>query len=200
MIIGMTHFSSFNRLMNVKKADYAYYQNMIENAEENPEYMTTGKVTYIQYDQEVNAYYFDYTVEDRHFSTFACYDDFSIPLLGADISVALSCPVSEFDQYTDSMPVSYKETTLEDDGEYLSLRGDRFVGVGFAAFGAVFIIIGVVMIIRTIKSNKTEEVKEPSVNDTIPPVVEKTTKYCNYCGAENDKSRRKCHSCGARLN
>lgn len=196
IVVGSTQIANTNKLLSIKKADYTYYQNMISYAEQNPEYMQTGYVIDVYFDNEVNSHYFDYSVCGYRFSTFACYDTVSAPAPGQQINVALNCPKQMFGSFSDSMPVSYKYTALVDDGEYRSIRGDRTVGIFFVVFGSIFIVVAIITIVKSRKKS-TETVEEPIAE--APPQPKPSKKFCAYCGAENSPESRKCSSCGARI-
>lgn len=195
VVAGSAQISHTNQLISIKRSDYNYYQNMISFAEKNPDYLATGQVTEVYFDYQVNEHYFEYTVCGYNFSTFACYNSASIPLKGQHISVALNLPKELFNSSSDSMPVSYKNTTLEDDGEYNILCEDRNAGIFFVVFGLAFAVLTVVTIFKT-RKKPTSSVEETSTNNTT---ASPSKNFCAYCGAENSPEARKCSSCGARI-
>jgi len=88
---------------------------------------------------------------------------------------------------------------------------DNEAARNFGIFGAVFLIVGIVMIILSfvVKANaeKREEMEAQAAEQAhqrevqeIALAVKSTVKVrCRYCGTLNDEVSSKCESCGATL-
>lgn len=184
--------------------EYAYYQNMIEYAElnENQGYIIKAKVTEKQYDSELKKYRYIYSFKTssggtENGYTFYIYSLEELPAIGTEFDLAVdSVPVTS---NTDSIPVDYKFTTLEDDSAYVVLNNmikkNTLIVVGIVAV-IVLGIGGIVAIILTAK-RKEEEKKEEEKQKEIE---EEKKKFCQYCGTKIKETDSTCPNCGSRLN
>ena len=214
--------SNYNQLVSIKKQDYQFYTNMIRRAEQFPDYKTTAIVTDVCYDTEVDSYYFEYSVTyeyeyydylDREYvtktdtldhSTFACYEYEEVAnLKGTTIEVALDCAKSLIDYDTDTMPMSFVNTSLNDDGEYRILAGERTklviiqIVLILAEVGAV---VGIVFIAKKKKSTSSDSsLSTDDASSETSSTPKPTQYYCDYCGAASTESAKKCSTCGASL-
>ena len=199
-----------NTMLRKIETDYTYYQNMIKKAEANPSTLIRkGTITDVFYNEECDRWYFTYELdlssgygklEGYTFSTYtdATINDFNV---NQQIDIAVnSYPVT---RTTDSIPVVYKYTTLEDDGEYLEAKSDigtfnamKIIGIVLAVAAPVGIIATIIYSIKKTKAtNAGDELETPS---TIAP--QKEVRRCMYCGTSLGSNRNSCPGCGSSLN
>lgn len=203
------------------KEDYAYYQNMIVQAELEPDdYIVDAKVTSTSYRADFDRAYINYAIPYTVYEYVPGqgYQDVTKWLYGYSFSVYTQEEAEELlrqgiikvavdskiiRDYTDSIPMDYKDMTIEQDGEYLKALRDEaksttilivlvIVTVGWFAF---YIITTKKLsknfdknlaeeTIAQQKARKTENVDDPN--------------YCEYCGTYMLKDNNiKCPACGA---
>ncbi len=199
MIGGFCVVPSEKKQVEKIKEDYAYYQDLIALG-----YTSEAKVT----DMFSNAgrYYITYEInipnslsklEGYSYSVYSREEAFS--LLNQTIIVALNHPYEKITLKTDSVPIDYKDMPLTKDGEYVNAvkgvkRGWIF---GFSGLGTIVLAVVVNFIIVKTKGDKAkinEKTSTFSSSDNSPKY-----NYCSYCGGQVEEGKRKCPSCGSRI-
>ncbi len=210
-------WSSYNEDLDVIRADYAYYYNMAAEAAENEEYQEWATVDRIEaYDLGSGKYCIYY-----HFYTSSGYkvDGFSFYVYShadatnlkkdGEVLLALDTPNDAIVATTDSIPLDYMNTSLEDDAEYLDYLSTRdgfrkatYIAIGITAA----LIVVAVLIPLTAKKATAEQIAEnkkgDSSNSTSTTTDSQDTKdvgvwRCRYCNMLNDGSKHHCDGCGA---
>lgn len=181
--------------------EYRYYQAMITRAESDDDYVWTAEVVDQKYDQQYGKYCIYYEFDTKNHVTvegytFYVYTLENLPRIGSEIIIAVD--KSPVDSETDSIPMDYKFTTLEDDGYYTYLKKTNkniTIFVVLASIGVAGGIAGIIAIIFTSKK-KEEEKQEAERQEKIQ--IEKK-KYCEYCGTKIKEEDKTCPNCGSRL-
>jgi len=213
-IIAGAIWSDAKDKLETIKADYAFYHAMAENAAANTNYQTTGTVTGIERYEEGTKYCIFYTFKTTSGSStvegysFYVYDYASAAQLKSSGSVilALDTTVDKIIKTTDSVPLDYKDTTLDDDDEYLHYVTTRKVArvatLGLVAVSVV-LILSAVLVPLTAKKATAEQIAE-SKNGTSTNANNDNqntpagTWRCAYCGTLNDNGKERCDGCGAK--
>lgn len=208
--------SFFSAKQDIQKivTDQAYYINMIEYAEEHPEYQKEGEITGRFYKEDVDRWYITYslptmaggTLKGYTFSVYSTEDmrksEFQV---GTKIILAVDNP--HVNILTDSINMEYKNIPLENDGEYLQAIRSRNSSIIFACiFGAVSITLIVIGFSKIKKEAQNEDDlgKAFSSSDTVAGKIlgsqneEQKPKHCIYCGNYVGDEEKKCPSCGSR--
>ena len=207
-VFGLGSMGSPAEVKENYQHDYNYYQSMIRYAENNPEYMlTTGAIiTDRLIGKGGNKYYLAYmfytsinhqAVKGYTYTTYTL-EDLERPELqvGQTIALALNCKNTQLTFSTDSIDLNYKNTTLEDDGDFIYdyniAKKSVDIGITISLIGVALIIVGAV-ILFVLKQKKDDN---PELS-TVESVQEKKKEYCTYCGALLKDGALKCDNCGA---
>ncbi len=223
MIFGSMACSNKDNVEFIRE-DYAYYQNMIVQAELDPDrYIVDATVTSYSYRSDFNRAYIHYCIPytEREYVPGHGYQDVTKYLYGYSFSVYTESEVHELlsqgtikvavdtrviGPNTDSIPMDYKDMSIEQDGEYLAALRDEaksttilivlcVVTVGWFAF----FITASNKLSKNFDKNLAEEArvaieqrKSTEENSSINP------NYCEYCGTYIVKDNSiKCPACGA---
>ena len=194
--------------------DQAYYINMIEYAEEHPEYQKEGEITGRFYNEDVDRWYITYSLPTMAGGilkgyTFSVYstEDMKKPefQVGQPLTLAVDNP--NVNILTDSINMEYKNIPLENDGEYLQAIRSRNSSIIIACvFGAVAITLIVVGFVKIKKEaqNEAELGKVTAGNSVLgnngssQKANEQKPRHCVYCGNYVSDEDKKCPSCGSR--
>ena len=194
--------------ISIIEQDYAYYQSMVDRAEQNSAYKTTGWITGSGYNPTAGKYYLTYSFLAQDGSevegeTFAVYtaEEINAFEIYDPIELAVNSQVITF--MTDSMPMDYAEMSIEQDGEYTHYIGQRKGAttglIVCAVLGGGAIIIAVIVAIAN-KQKEDEKsaqtIQTNQSNNTIGSA--QTSNVCAYCGSELAEGVTKCPSCGAK--
>src|SRR5574344_393036 len=198
-VLSFVALPSMNRTLKGIEQDRVYYLNMIANAEEHSEYMTTATVTNVLYNEDYGKYYFEYTFTNQSGSiagySYCMYSQkLDAPQFGTSVQLAIDSVTSN---QADSIPTDYKNFSLEDDGQYSSGKSyittatiiDVMLGVGI-----VISIVAIVSNVLSSKKMKTEELTEQMKNKD-----NKEDRYCQYCGYKYSETDTKCPCCGGNI-
>ena len=179
------------------KSDYSYYQNFIDRAEANG-YIEDATITDIIYNEDANRYYFTYEIRYGYDNilegyTFSVYTESEISnfKIGQIIKVAVES--NDINQFTDSIPLDYKDMPIENDGEYSKEVRSKLINTIILSTG--LIVIFVLIVIIAIKKSETQKVEENAGSNVNNNKTEKTV--CEYCGSTISKQDDKCPNCGA---
>lgn len=203
--------------------EYTYYQEMISNAEANEalgqDYIikaairgiytrkdSSGKYRVLYKFQTITGDYNDgYT-----FDTYTKEEAEAIRAQGY-IEIAVdSCPLTAS---TDSIDIAYKNTTLDDDGQYLYVKKqiNKFMILTISCIAGI-IVFGALQPILTKKFTKNDDGEVPAnykqssvegqteqkysytTNVNYPP---KKRRQCMYCKARIKDGESSCSKCGA---
>ena len=183
------------------KEEQLFYLDMVENAENNPEYQVMGKVTGVFYREDFEKYYVTYEFGEANYKgyTFSIYTRNDYPAKGSYIVLAVDDTF--IDETTDSIPMDYKNYTLEDDGEYMhlldNLKQARTVAIVFTSIFVALIAVSIVIVGTSKKKEKEKELltKEEAEKQLAE---QKKKQYCQYCGAKVDPKDPTCGQCGAK--
>ena len=186
------------------KEEYAYYQNMVEYAEANRDngYVVTATVTEVQYDAEIQKYRYFYSFKTASGAnetgyTFYLYTLNNKPVIGSTFELAVdSVPITS---NTDSIPVDYKLTKLEDDGAYAYLKTqlNKYTLYIVLSIGGIILLIGgCVAVVLTAKRKEEEKQEEQKQQE----IENEKKKFCQYCGTKIKEEDATCPNCGSRLN
>lgn len=198
---------SLNR--NVKKVenDYLYYQNMIDNAKEDPRYIAKGKYTDMFEYESSGKFYLEYVIfygegQKLEGETYATYtlEEASALLHLDEVSFAINCKNDEITQQTDSIPMSYDGIDIELDIEYTSFKPTRVIVISVVS--VILAILVIVAIITGIKATKAaKNAKAEAANAAVTDKPENTAKkdVCMYCGSHLSETDKRCPGCGANV-
>ena len=151
-----------------------------------------------------DKYYITYTFysNERTYSgySFSIYTMDTAPKKGTEILLAIDDET--IDSSTDSIPMDYKNYTLEDDGEYMMLKEqlsyNRAMGIGGVVV-AILLVGGSLLVISTAKKKEEEKAEEEKKVEQEKKQEEERKKYCQYCGTKVNPEDKICEQCGARL-
>lgn len=176
--------------------DYYYYQDMIADAEANPELIVEGEITDKFLNEDCGKWYYTYEFVADNGSvvegyTYSVYTREEIRKFTIGDTILLAVNMIDTNQKTDSIPMDYKDIPLSNDGEYANAQKFYTIGlVGTIVIGAVIIGVAISMFVIVSKHKQlaTDEVIE---NETS------ATRYCAYCGAMLAEDEANCRHCGA---
>ena len=205
------------------REDYAYYQNMIVQAEIDPDYMVDAKVTSCSYHSGYDKVYINYAIPYTEFEfvpgqgyqdvtkwlygySFSVYTQEEAEALLRQGTIKVAVDSRDISSFTDSVPMDYKNMPIEQDGEYKKALRDE------AKSTTILIVLAVItagwftfFIITTNKLSKDYDKKlaeekrvalEQRKKAENNPVKE--SNYCEYCGTYMVKDNNiKCPACGA---
>lgn len=210
-------WSSAESDIKIIQANYDFYQKMAKHADEHPEYQCDAEVfkiecnatdkskCRIQYrfiagNGEVNGA----SEEDGYNYSFYVYDEETALALKRDgVRIALDKEYSSSDENTDSTPLSYKDTVLEDDAEYqerIVSRKSMQIGTGIMAGVTALLIFSSVLVRATASKATAEQIaadKAATATNADNKTTPEGTWRCEYCNAINDNSKDRCDGCGA---
>lgn len=188
--------------------DYKRYQAMISFAEENPEYITYGTIEAIlPCEQSSKGYYIEYSFGPdgcKKGYTYCIYsvEDLDNPALkkGKPYKLALDAKESDIINSNidvDSVNFDYKDTKIEDDFDYVSLKAEirsmRGLRVGSLLFAGVMIALMVLIVVKSLHKDTPENAVSSAER------MKALTTHCEYCGGKVSASEPRCPSCGAKL-
>ena len=205
IIMGMS--ASINNIaqeVQVSHDAYYKYQDMISYAKQNPNYLVTGTIESIDYDEFYDLYYIRYSFKDasghkQKQKTYAMYDsyDFQTKSVGEDIELALSQPHKQSSNTTDSINADFQYVELDNFAEYQTLRSElKSTNTGrliVLIISSIIFIVFVVSFYNTIKKKNAERDNSTSTQTTTTS----TDVYCAYCGSKIPQGADKCPLCGA---
>lgn len=206
--------------INAIKTEYNKYQAMAKYASENVGYTVHGDVLYKEEFENSGKYCIKYTFDtpagkvDNGFSFYVYTREQAIELEENGVVLALEKPLLSANKFTDSVPLDYYGTALEDDAEYLYyrnlydeavaeqddsknfIRGAFLTSVGIT----VGLIVLYVLVNATAKKATAEQIaadKQGTTTSTDNKTVPAGTWRCEYCSTLNDNSKERCDGCGA---
>lgn len=206
--------------MKAEKEELKYLQNdragyvaMIERAEQDPELIVDGIVISVWQDGNGSGKWaFDYKftasngdIVDNGYS-FKVYSSRSTaPHEGDTIKLAVDTKNST--KLSDSVPMDYKNFSLDDDGDYINakrnIKSSRVLFIISLVGTGICIAIMVIMVVRA--KQKTDGKYEDNNNSQNSTGNSQTTRNntnsttCEYCGASISSSDKSCPNCGAKL-
>lgn len=211
--------------MNSARDDYYFYQNMIAKAEESPSTLiVSAKVKDYRHDNDSDMYYIVYEIEYEEIETILGrpviqkrkLEGISYPVYTLEQAqkryidyrdhkqtIDVAVETANIDETTDSVPVEFKHTKLEEVYEYTSSKFSKNICTIAVFVSASLFVVMLVSYIVVFKKNLQEVKGETSFDkddgkSVAPaPVIESNTWKCPYCGGINDKSDKKCSQCGA---
>lgn len=202
--------ASAKELIQKTETDYDYYQNMITFAEKNEDYLVTGKVKDKFFNQSAGKWFVTYIfkttdgtewVEGYTFSVYSANEAYNF-IIGQDIELAVnSNPITKD---TDSIPMDYKNMSLEKDGEYTNAKSQLVRSrIGYVlcfASSIGLIALTVVLEIKKTKEQKLEkEAERQHELDMEAAKQNAKTHICPYCGSKMPAEMHTCPNCGANL-
>lgn len=191
------------------RADYEKYHAMAEYAYAHPEYQHEAVVDdYEPYDMFGKyCIFYHFTSQDGHkvegysFYVYSFHEAAELKFNG--VSLALDVPYSNSTAATDSVPLDYRDASLDDDDEYLDILESRdttrvatFVLIGMS----VLLILSSVLVRATASKATAEQIaadKQATTSTTNNQSTPTGTWRCDYCNTLNDNSKERCDACGA---
>ena len=186
---------------------------MAINAVDNTNCQTTGTVTGIERYEDGSKYCIFYTFKTTTGSKVEGYSfyvyDYTVASQyksSGSVILALDTTVDKINTTTDSVPLDYKDVTLDNDDEYVHYNATRNVArtATFVLIGiSVAMILGTVLVPLTAKKATAEQIAE-SKNGSANSTTSETqsapagTWRCSYCGVLNDNGKERCDGCGAK--
>lgn len=207
--------------INAIKTDYNKYQAMAKYASENFGYTVHGDVLYKEEFENSGKYCIKYTFDtlegkvDNGFSFYVYTREQAIELEENGVVLALEKPWLSANKFTDSVPLNYYGTALEDDAEYLYycdlynkavaeqddsknfMRGAFLTSVGIT----VGLILLYVLVNATAKKATAEQIaadKQGTTTSADNKTIPTGTWRCDYCSTLNDNAKERCDGCGAK--
>lgn len=205
MIAGL---SSTVSAMDTIIADRNYYLEMIEYAEENPEYQKEAKITNVVYNLSCKKYYIKYiipyteVINGSVFNhslwgyTYSIYSKEDITNFSRGDKIMVACNSSVVTGYTDSITMDYKDYPLSADGEYLNEQKSKKTFTVLICVFSGIMVGGVVLMIIFIKKN-TYAFETPQTAKNLELYEKNKYRKCSYCGSSLTAGKIKCHNCGA---
>ena len=187
-----------NRRIDKIQSDYIYYQNMITFAESQPGYIRDATIVRMNYNFDCKKWYLEYEIKTDLGDTLRGYtysmytfDDLKEFRAGQTIKCAVNTnPVT---LNTDSINLDYKNTSLSDDGEYVTAQalkqGWTTATIILTLSAVAMIIIMSIIVKKSIKN--THETESNTINIHVF--------VCPYCGTKNTNNERNCPNCGAKF-
>lgn len=225
LVGGFSLQSNLSQLRKIE-ADRSYYLSMIEYAEENPEYVVTGTIYDVYYNEDCDRWFFMYEIPYTNSDgslfgeTFCVYSQYEIARFHISDAIQIAVNSPTITETTDSIPMDYKNIPLEKDGEFLQTMTSRNVSIGLiCGGGAAFLLIVALASLLVVKvkaeeRNKStspivsgQENKKPSQSGKRQP--HKTANFddpfakdyfkCPNCGADVTADQKCCSICGTKL-
>ena len=212
IISGLLWWSSSSQIEKIK-VDYAYYQHMIEHAENNPQYVKEATVVSHMYNEDCGKWYYVYHIAKDEYGfgetnylrgyTYSIYTEEEILDIPVDSIVEVAVDSFKVTKDTDSIPLDYKGIPLERDGEYVTntstFKTSKIVCI-VSISGLVILIV--LLIVMVAKSRENEEVPADTIPSQQAPRERETNPSlakCPYCGARLGKNDIHCPDCGASI-
>lgn len=205
------------------EADYSKYHKMAEYAAEHAEYTVHGEVLYKEEFNDTGKYCIKYSFDtpngkvDNGFSYYVYSQEQALDLEVHGVDLALEKPLSSANKYTDSVPLSYKDTTLDDDAEYvyyselynqeIAEKNDANSFMKVAFFTSVGVLVGLVLLYVLVNATAGKATAEQIAADKQGTTASTTadnkttpagTWRCEYCDTLNDNTKERCDGCGAK--
>lgn len=186
--------------INTIKSDYHRYQDMIVNAEQNTDYQVDGKFVSYHYNSFAKKYYLKYEIEYETYyvlkgETYSIYSkEQAFELVNSYAKFAVnSTPVNA---NTDSIPMSYKNTTLNDDGEYV--QNNKTVPIWCVL--TILTLAGIIILYWFKNSYLTKKVNSVNSDETSQTKQTEQENFwiCEYCAGKVDKNLPSCPHCGGK--
>lgn len=178
------------------RKEYEYYNQMIERALEDPEYIAEANVTAMY--ESNGKYYVTYTIDGKGYA-----DDWGISfpiytmnearaLMENGIDLALAKKAREMTEFTDSVPVDHTIDKMKIDSDYTQCNKMKIVCIVVECILIVAEVLVVVFVVRTALKRKTQG------TDEVSGTASATAEYrCNHCGARYPSGASKCSACGS---
>ncbi len=193
------------------KADYEFYHAMAQNAAiKGNDYQVDGEVYKIEYFNEKYRIRYNFDTPAGKVTggwSMYVYDYATAKSLleAGTVRLALETELTKAHQNTDSVPLDYKDTVLEDDEEYVDAiesiklyRTGTFIMIGIS--GAL--ILAAVLVPLTASKATAEQIAANNQNNNSDANGQNTTPAgtwrCDYCNTVNDNSKDRCDGCGAK--
>lgn len=200
-----TSISSAKDHLKMIEEEQRYYLQMVADAELDPSLQTVGKVKAVYYQDDYDKYYIEYYLYDetgRSYEgySFSVYNLTNAPKKGSEILLAVDD--ADIDSTTDSVPMDYKNFTLEDDGEYMLYKSRlKYYTTGTVVLIIVIVALigGCILVVATAKRKKEEQEEAEKKEQTKKAEEAQRKKFCQYCGNRVNETDRNCPQCGARL-
>ena len=198
-----------NDKINTMENDYSFYHAMAENAAEDTDYQIKAEVYKTErYGFSLDSKYcifYRFTASDGEKNegySFYVYSHDDAFDMWANREVILALPVkkTETTWETDSVPLNYRRTKLEDDDEYLDYvasRKNKMIGTCVTGAITAFLILSAVLVPMTAKKATAEQIAADNQSKTDAKTTPEGTWRCEYCNAINDNSKDRCDGCGA---
>lgn len=211
IIISSTRVSFCEDYIKNIKVDYAYYHQMILNAEQNPEYMKQGTVIDKFYNDDAGRWYYTYEIErENGFPlegyTYSVYTNEQIASVIIDSPILIAINKTEVDLQTDSIPIDFKNFNYKDDGEYIEyskdLKSAKLKKIVYWLIEIALIGGAVLYMVKTkkredLEAQETKE-REAEKHELEKKVLTQDLDWCcDYCGKINKAEKSKCEHCGA---
>lgn len=194
------------------QSDRAGYVAMIDRAEQDSELIVYGTVISVWQDEDGSGKWaFDYKftasndeIVDNGYSFKVYSSRNSAPHEGETIKLAVD--TKNTTELSDSVPMDYKNFSLDDDGDYINakrnIKSSRVFFIVSLIGVSICITIIVVMVIRAKQKNNGEyednsKLENASNNTTTQNNISSNT--CEYCGASISSNDKSCPNCGAKL-
>lgn len=198
-IMGLTFLFDGKADIKVSKVDREYYLQMIEYAEEHPEFQKEGVVTGRFYNDDADKWYFEYAIDyvgtdglihELKGYTFSVYTFAEISEVVVGDRLIFAVNNKDVNELTDSINMDYKDIPLSADGTYVSAKTTVKVGIGCLIASCIILVIGIFAIAKTCKKELVEvATTKSSEKDKI--------NSCEYCGRIFKDNETYCSSCGA---
>lgn len=146
-----------------------------------------------------DTYYIIYVIDNKieGYSYSVYTEEEARALLSQTIKVAVNSFI--LSDETDSIPVDYKNKSIESDGEYVVARSNKKVFLVMTVISlSIFVILMVITVILDIKGRQyidDQESNSTIENSTLSkkPVIIK----CEYCGTILNETQTSCPNCSA---
>ena len=203
IFIGITLTSSAKSDIDKIQNDYAYYKEMVNRADSNPEYQTEGIVDdYFLGDSGkyyITYYFLDSNGKRVYGYTYQYYSlqDASSLLVDENITLAINAKNTNITQKTDSIPMDFMSIDISQDGEYLSAKSSLLHG-HFALILATITLLGLVATGIVVAKKAKRKGEEEKIEKEKAEEKQNPFTTCPYCGAKIKKTDEKCPHCGAK--
>lgn len=206
--------TSANYYLKKIRRDYDYYQDMIAVAEADENYIRTGYATDHFYNDDCGKWYFTYKIarDDSRGAwlegyTYSCYTREEIKNYPIDSTITIVVNSKVVTDKTDSIPLHYKDMSIERDGEYTSNLKSKRIALTLVIISGLTFTTLIVVEIRLVVKYKQPAPSSTSNNNPTDTTANKSTtpntkvfKRCEYCGkVSKDENAEKCPNCGAKL-
>lgn len=204
VVLGINWYN-YEEDLTFMRENYNHYHGMAVSAELDANYQVLATVTGIEEWKDSGKFrvLYEYGLIDGY--SFYVYDEaIALQLKRDGVTLAIDDKKTMISLLTDSIPLDYKDTTLEDDAEYVdcaktrdSLRLATILVAGLA--GAMFVISLIVSL--TAKKATPEQIaateKAKFGQSAKTAETPNGTWRCVYCDTLNDSTETTCDGCGA---